>query len=189
MNEMKPEDKVTEQTETPEKAAPAAVAAPRKKAPAKKKATKRKATKKKGGKVLAAKTILSAPDIKEEEIQVPEWANEETGEDTVFVRGLSSIDHERLTQSCTEGPIGNRNFNMVGYQAKVAILCTYDALAKDGGKRIFQKDHLQVLMQKASGPIATIANKAHELSGIGTGAVDKFQENLGKTPNADSLFD
>lgn len=133
---------------------------------------------------LTAAAILAVRDIREEEIEIKEWGG------TVVVRGLKSIDHERLTSSCTEGPVGERQFNMVGYQAKVAILCSYDGFEKDGGKRIFKKDqaHLSMLMEKASGPVADIATKAHELSGIGKDAADRMKENLSKTPSADSLF-
>lgn len=150
---------------------------------------KKKASKKKPAKppqklpILNADTIFKVKDIKEREMKIEEWGG------AIIVRGLTSIDHERLTQSSTEGPIGERQFNMVGYQAKVVILCSYDGFAKDGGKRIFEKGHLPMLMEKASGPIAAIATLAHELSGIGKGAVDRFQKNLEKTPSADSLFD
>jgi hypothetical protein len=133
--------------------------------------------------MLTAELVSKAQDIKEQELEIEEWGG------TVIVRGLSSIDHERLTSSCTEGPIGERQFNMVGYQPKVAILCSYDGFAKDGGKRIFGKEHLAMLMEKASGPVAAVATLAHELSGIGKDAVKKAQENLKKIPSADSLFD
>lgn len=133
--------------------------------------------------ILTAELVSKAQDIKEQELEIEEWGG------TVIVRGLSIVDHERLTSSCTEGPIGERQFNMVGYQPKVAILCSYDGFAKDGGKRIFGKEHLAMLMEKASGPVAAVATLAHELSGIGKDAVKKAQENLKKTPSADSLFD
>lgn len=133
--------------------------------------------------ILTAELVSKAQDIKEQELEIEDWGG------TIIVRGLSSIDHERLTSSCTEGPIGERQFNMVGYQAKVAILSSYDGFAKDGGKRIFGKEHLAMLMEKASGPVAAVATLAHELSGIGKDAVKKAQENLKKTPSADLLFD
>lgn len=132
---------------------------------------------------LTAEAISKVQDIREEEIEIEEWGG------TVVVRGLTSIKHEQLTSSCTDGPIGNRQFNMVGYQAKIATLCTYDGFEKDGGKKIFEKSHFQMLMEKASGPVAAIATKAHELSGIGKDATDRMKENLNKTPSADSLFD
>lgn len=161
-----------------------AKAAPRsKKKKMSKKAPKAPKAKKETKPRLTSDAIFKVQDIKEKELEIEEWGG------TVIVRGLTSIDHERLTQSCTEGPIGDRQFNMVGYQAKVTILCSYDGFAKDGGKRIFEKSHLSALMEKASGPVAAIATLAHELSGIGKGAVDRFQKNLEKTPSADSLFD
>ncbi len=179
--------------ETPEGRAPEPEEAPapapraRKKAE-KKKAPKKKTSRKKAGSpaklaVLDAAAVFAAKDIKEEEIEIEAWGG------TIIVRGLKSIDHERLTNSCTEGPIGAKNFNMVGYQAKVAILCSYDGFTKDGGKRIFDKKHLPELMEKASGAVSMIANKAHELSGIGKGAIDEKKALLTKTPSADSLFD
>ena len=133
--------------------------------------------------MLTVETVSKAQDIKEQELELKEW------EGSLIVRGMSSIVHEQLTSSCTEGPIGNRQFNMVGYQAKVAILCSYDGFAKDGGKPIFEKKHLTMLMEKASGPVAAIANLAHELSGIGKDAVKKALENLEKTPSAGSRSD
>lgn len=133
--------------------------------------------------MLTAEVISKARDIKEQELEIKEWGG------SVVVRGLTSLDHERLTSSCTEGPIGDRQFNMVGYQAKVAMLSAYDGFEKDGGKRIFEKSHISMLMEKASGPVAAVATLAHELSGIGKGAVEKAQANLKKTPSADSLFD
>ena len=148
----------------------------------KKKTTTKKKPSKPATTMLTAEAIFKVRDIREKELEIEEWGG------TVIVRGLKSIDHERLTSSCTEGPIGDRQFNMVGYQAKVAILCSYDGFEKDGGKRIFDKGQLEMLMEKASGPVAAIATLAHDLSGIGKDATKKALENLDKTPSAGSLF-
>lgn len=174
------EQKAAEPTAEPA-LAPVAVAE-KKPSPAKKK----KAPLKKGnGKlsILTADVILAKQDIKEEEMEIEEW------EGTVIVRGLSSVAHEKLVQSAMRGPIGARDFNMVGYQAKVCVLCAYNGFTKDGGERIFEDAHVPMLQEKASGPVSKIAQKAQELSGIGGTALEKLRANLGQTPSEDSLSD
>lgn len=148
----------------------------------KKKTPKKKTTGKPAIHFLTAEEILGADDIKEEELRIDEWGG------TVIVRGLTSVDHEKLVQSSMEGPMGARQFNMVGYQAKLTVLCAYNGLSKDGGKRIFEDKMAPMLMRKASGPIAAIATKAQNLSGIGKAALDELKANLGQTPSGDSVF-
>lgn len=167
-------------------AAPTVVPA-KKKAPTKKRRKRRapakKTTKKMNGPVyLSADDILGKKDLREEELHIDEW------EGTVVVRGLSSVAHEKLVQSAMQGTLGAREFNMVGYQAKLAVLCSYDGFEKDGGKRIFQDAHAPMLMEKASGPVSKIATKAQELSGLGGAALEKLRANLGMTPSGDSLI-
>lgn len=173
-------------------AAGAPVSAPPKRP--RKKATKKKAAKKKRSRStrsrkkastkkisrLTAEAILKKQDIKEEELFLEEW------DGTVVVRALSSVAHEKLVQSSMEGPMGNRIFNMVGYQAKLAVLCSYDGFQHENGKRIFADAHVPMLMEKASGPISKIATKAQELSGLGGAALERLRANLGMTPSEGS---
>lgn len=193
MEEQQQNSNVAEQPPQPEPAkldpapGPESSSAPAKKSTRKKKTARKKKSPPKKNKtngkppILTAEVILAKDDLKEEELYVEEW------EGTVWVRGLSSMDHEKLIQSAMEGPMGARRFNMVGYQAKMAVLCTYDGSMEDSGNRTFQDAHAPLLMKKASGPVAKIAQKAQELSGIGAEALKKLRENLGMTPSADSL--
>ncbi len=160
----------------------AAVKPPKAKAP-------RKPKKKKAKLTLVAKTfltaveILSAKDIDEAEINLPQWGGD------VVVRGLSSEEHEKVVQDSMEGPIKDRKFSMIGYNARMAVACTYDGLAKDGGKKTFNDSHLALLRKKASGPVAAIAKKVQELSGLGEEEVEKMKEDLEHAQKDDSVSD
>ena len=149
---------------------------------AKKKRTKKVSKRSNGPIFLSADEILAKKDLREEELVIDEW------EGSVVVRALSSVAHEQLVQSSMEGPMGARQFNMIGYLAKLSVICRYDGFEKDGGKRIFQDGHTPMLMKKASGPVSKIATKAQELSGLGGVALERLRSNLGLTPSADSLI-
>lgn len=153
----------------------------KKKSPKKKKPSARKPIKKR--RRLTAEMIEKQKDIREEELQIEEW------DGSVIVRGLSSVAHEKLVQSSMEGPMGARTFNMVGYQAKLACLCAYDDYASKNGNRIFEDKHATMLMEKASGPVSKIAQKAQELSGLGGAALERLRANLELMPSGDLATD
>ncbi len=135
---------------------------------------------------LTAADILSAQDIKQEKLYIDEWPNEDGSPGYVFVRGLSSAAHERLVQDSMDiGPDGVKSFNMVGYQSRLTVLGAFN----DDGQRIFSEEHIPLLMEKASGPIAKIATKVQELSGLGGEAVERMKRSLGLTPSDDSPSD
>lgn len=125
---------------------------------------------------LTADDVLGVRDIKEEEVLVDEWGG------TMIVRALTSMAHEKLVQSCMEGPPKQRTFNMVGYQSRMVTLCCFnDHYPK--GERIFSDAHAPLLAQKASGPVSRIAQVCQRLSGLDEEAVKKIRENLDQTPN------
>lgn len=151
-------------------------------APKPKKLTVLKKTKKPANGVtrfLTADDVLGVRDIKEEEVLVDEWGG------TMIVRALTSLAHEKLVQSCMEGPPKQRTFNMVGYQSRMVTLCCFND-HYPLGDRIFSDAHAPLLAQKASGPVSRIAQVCQRLSGLDDDTVKKIRENLEQTPNADS---
>lgn len=108
------------------------------------------------GKILTKDEILSAQDIKTEEVEVIEWGG------SVLVRGLTALERDRFEASVISQHGKSVKVKMEGARAKLASLTIVD----EDGKRIFSQADLAKLSGKSAGALNRVYNVAARLSGI-----------------------
>ena len=126
------------------------------------------------GKYLTAESILSADDFRYEDVDCPEWGG------TVRVRSLSGGQRSVITQRVQDKELEDLEETL-----------TVMGCVNEEGERIFTNKDIDKLKKKSNTPIARIAKKIMELSGIGNAneAVESAKKNSAGTMNDDSLFD
>lgn len=127
---------------------------------------------------LSREQILGAKDLKQERVDVPEWAPEgaDKSEAYVYVRAMTALDRDRLEELGSRDPQTNRR-QVRNFRAQLVMLSCYD----DEGKRIFQEQDIAVLSQKSLRPIERIVETALRISGIS----QQDQEDLEKKLDGD----
>ena len=126
------------------------------------------------GKYLTAESILSADDFEYAEVDCPEWGG------AVRVRSLSGGQRSIIT-----GRVRDKETE------DLEELLTVMGTVNEDGVRIFTSKDIDALKKKSNAPIARIAKKIMEISGIGNtaAAVDEAKKNSALTKNDDSSFD
>lgn len=126
------------------------------------------------GKYLTAESILNADDFRYEDVDCPEWSG------TVRVRSLSGGQRSVITQRVQDKELED-------LEETLAVM----GCVNEDGERIFTNKDIEKLKKKSNTPIARIAKKIMELSGIGNQAekVENAKKNSGETMSDDSLFD
>lgn len=126
------------------------------------------------GKYLTAESILNADDFRYADIDCPEWGG------TVRVRSLSGGQRSIITQRVQDKELED-------LEETLAVM----GCVNEDGERIFTNKDVDKLKKKSNTPIARIAKKIMELSGIGNAgeAVENAKKNSAETTSDDSLFD
>ena len=126
------------------------------------------------GKYLTAESILAAEDFCYADVECPEWNG------LVRVRSLSggqrSVITQRVQAKETDG---------------LEELLTVMACVDEDGNRIFSNKDIDALKKKSSAPIARVAKKVMEISGIGNehDTVNAAKKNSMQMMSDDSSLD
>lgn len=112
--------------------------------------------------------ILSARDLQEEQVHIPEWDVD------LIIRELTGAQRDRLeSESVRIDGKGNvtavRSDNL---RAKIVILSTYDG----DGNRVFEDSDLDSLLTKSASVLDRIADVAMRLSGMTQKAAEELGE-------------
>jgi len=110
--------------------------------------------------------ILSAKDIDEKTIRIPQWKAK------VLVKGMSAKQRYRLFQVCTKSDDDEVDVEKMAIYT--VIYCAHDPAS---GKPIFIEDDYDALSAKSGGAIDTITALANELSGVTEAAVKAAEKN------------
>ena len=126
------------------------------------------------GKYLTAESILSADDFRYADVDCPEWGG------MVRVRSLSGGQRSVITQRVQDKELEDLEETL-----------TVMGCVNEDGERIFTNKDIEKLKKKSNTPIARIAKKIMELSGIGNAgeAVENAKKNSAATTSDDSLYD
>ncbi len=112
--------------------------------------------------VLTKMEILSANDLKQERVSVPEWAVD--GE--VIVRGATALERDDYEQSLFQtratGDKTELKTDFRNAKARLAVKCMID----ETGNRIFSDQDAEALGAKSSEVIDRIVTKIRKLSGM-----------------------
>ena len=118
-------------------------------------------------KILTREQILSADDLKREEVVVPNWGG------SVFVRSLTGAERDRLEeQSVTRnGKTFEANYNNV--RARLVSLAAVD----ESGKRLFTEADIEALGAKSAAALDLVFTVASRLNGLSAKDVDELAKN------------
>jgi hypothetical protein len=122
--------------------------------------------------LLSKDQILGAPDLKTEDVSVPEWGGE------VRVRAAMAIEMDDYEESLTtikETPDGKRKIegNFINAKARLVVKCLVDA----DGKRMFSDDFAAQLGTKNAAVINRLFQKIQFLSGRTAKVVEGMEKN------------
>jgi hypothetical protein len=107
--------------------------------------------------ILNRDAILSAHDIREERVFVPEWHGE------VIVRGLAGWERDEYEQSLVDLTGGKARVSMRNARARLVAMATVD----ENGTRLFSEQDIPMLSQKNASALDRIWEIAAKLSGLG----------------------
>jgi len=113
--------------------------------------------------VLDKTTILAAPDLKRETVNVPEWGGD------VMLQEMTALDRDRLNAEVHAGSDGP---DFTNFRAKVLVRC----VVNEDGSRIFCDEEATALGSKSKAALdrlETIANKINKVNS------DKFGDSVG----------
>lgn len=117
--------------------------------------------------LLSRDAILSASDIKSEDVSVPEWGG------TVRVKGLTAAQRDVFESQVMTMRGKDVNVNMAGIRALMASM----AIVDDEGKPLFSKADVKALGEKSGAALDRVFEVVTRLSGIGDDDVDELAGN------------
>jgi hypothetical protein len=118
--------------------------------------------------ILGREAILAAPDIKTEQVAVPEWGG------TVLVRGMTGAERDEYEATLVVGKGKNRDVNMRNARAKLVVRCLVDA----DGKRLFGDADVAALGKKSATALERVFDVARRLSGMSDEDLEELMGNL-----------
>lgn len=123
-------------------------------------------------KFLTGSQILAIPDLKTEELYIPEW-------DTwVLVRTLTGAEYSQYLNSIQTGKGKNKDVDLLNAQAKLVALATVDQT----GKRLWTAGQVMALGEKSTAALARIFDKATDMAGLGDDEIKNLVEELHEDP-------
>lgn len=129
-----------------------------------------------GTKYLSRKDILTADDIKTEEVEVPEWGG------SLLVRALTGKEKDIFFGSFVDEE-GNPALEMLdNATARVLALCIVD----EDGKPIFTKHDVDALGEKSGQAAGRVWAVAQRISGLSPKSIKALTENLKEGQNGNS---
>lgn len=111
--------------------------------------------------ILSKDAILSAQDIPQESVFVPEWNG------NVLVRGMSGLERDALEASMMEekkqkGGKTTREMNLANFRGKLLVRSIVDP----EGKRLFGDSEAEALGRKSAAALERVVSVAMRLSGL-----------------------
>lgn len=126
-------------------------------------------------KLLTRDAILSASDIKTEDVSVPEWGG------TVRVRGLTAAQRDQVEAKAVGARGANVQLNLIGMRAHMASI----AIVDDNNQPIFTQADVKALGEKSGAALDRVFEVVTRLSGM----TDNDVEELTKNSEADQSDD
>lgn len=114
---------------------------------------------------LTKEQILSADDLKQELVEVPEWGGE------VLVRELRGRERDAFEEGSLDK---QRNLKMTNMRARLVAMSVID----DEGERLFTSKEALELGEKSASALNRLFEVCCKISGITSDDVDKLEGNL-----------
>lgn len=121
--------------------------------------------------LLTRDAILTAVDLQQEEVQVPEWGG------AVMVRGLSGTDRDAFEQDIVRmkrsGKSTTTEMDLHNVRAKLCVRCIVD----ENGERLFDDADMEALGRKSATALQRVFDAAQRLSGLSDQDVEELAKN------------
>lgn len=126
------------------------------------------------GQLLNRAAILAAPDLKYEEVPVPEWGG------TVRVRGMTGSERDAWELRCarsreTPSPDDHIRASLVAY-----------TIVDENGNRLFSDEDIAALGAKSAAAVTRVYDVASRLSRVTKGDIEELKGNSDAGPSAAS---
>jgi hypothetical protein len=135
------------------------------------------------GSYLGRDAILKASALKTEECHVPEWADPETGADTVIVRELRGRERDEWEASLAV----QRGRQMVPDVANMRAKLVARTVVGDDGEPVFTQQDVAALGELSAAALDRVFEVASRLSGLNADAVETGKASSATAPNGDSI--
>lgn len=129
--------------------------------------------------LLTRDAILSASDIRSEDVKVPEWGG------TVRVKGLTAAQRDQVEAKAVSARGSNMQLNLVGMRAHMAAL----AIVDDKDKPIFTQADVKALGEKSGAALDRVFEAVTRLSGMSDDDVEELTKNSEADQSDDSPSD
>lgn len=107
-------------------------------------------------KYLSRESILSAPDVKVEDLEVPEWGG------TIMVREMTTAEVENYSMSLANNDGSMNHRKLGGMRAKIVSWCVID----EEGEPVFKSSDVEALQRKSNRVVSLVFDKVLEMSGL-----------------------
>jgi hypothetical protein len=134
------------------------------------------------GSYLGHDAILKASALKTEEVSVPEWADPETGADTVLVRELRGRERDEWEASLAV----QRGRQMVPDVANMRAKLVARTVIGDDGEPVFSQQDVAALGELSAAALDRVFEVASRLSGLNADAVETGKASSATAPNGGS---
>lgn len=129
--------------------------------------------------LLTRDAILSAPDLLEEVVNVPEWGG------SVKIIGLTASQRDMFEDSILSQKGKEFKVHLTNARAKLASLCIVD----EKNKRLFSENDIVALGAKSAKALDRVYGVAQRLSGISDDDIEELEKNSGNPQADDSSSD
>lgn len=123
-------------------------------------------------KLLTATEILSANDLPQELVEVPEWGG------SVYVRGLSGSERDQYEISIHGARVDSKTLNMANMRARLCAL----TICNENGERLFNDLQIEALGRKSAQALERVFDVARRLAGLTKADVDELAKELEGNP-------
>ena len=123
--------------------------------------------------LLTKKQILDAPDLKTEDVEVPEWGG------TVRVRALTGTQRDAYQFSIVHVENAKAVTDMTNVSAKLVAFSIID----ERGNLLFNESEVEALGQKSSAALDRVFTVASRLSGLTKADIEAIAKNSGGVPS------
>lgn len=128
---------------------------------------------------LSRDQILTADDLKTEELEVPEWGG------SVLLRMLTGAERDAFEASTVQGKLGSQKQNLNNLRARLLILC----IVNERGEREFNRNDIDALGAKSSVALQRVFNRCNEMNGLSDDDIEELTQDFATGPSVSSTSD
>lgn len=130
--------------------------------------------------LLGHSEILSADDLKTEDVAVPEWGG------TVRIKSLTGTERDAFEQSLMEV---KRDGSVKSQRANVRARLVAKVIVNEAGETVFNNADIPALGRKSAAALDRVASAAQKLNAFSDDDIAELAENFADDPSESSTSD